>query len=260
MGKKNNFNKLVEIIEKLRSPNGCPWDRKQTHSSLRPHLLEETHEVLQAIASRNSSMLKEELGDLLLQIIFHAQLASEKKHFTINQVIQTTIDKMIRRHPHVFGQKKLYTTKEVLRNWEDIKQKEKKSSANSLLAKVPESLPALLRAHRVQAKAQRIGFSWKNSEQALTKLTEEVKELKQALKKKRKKQITEELGDTLFALVSLARLAKINPEDALNQTTKKFIQRFTYIEKSAKKNNRTLAKLSPAELLQLWKKSKTKKI
>lgn len=252
MSKPDLFPKLLRLMQKLRAPGGCPWDRKQTHRSLRPFLLEETHEVLEAIESRSPAKLQDELGDLLFQIIFHAQLAAEAGQFDIQDVIRSSLEKMTRRHPHVFGKTRLRTAGQVLENWEEIKRRERRGSGKSLLAGVPRTLPALLRAHRVQAKAARVGFSWSRIDQALSKVTEEITELEEALVSRRSARITEELGDSFFALVNLARFAGTNPEDALHQAVAKFIRRFSRVETLSKRQKRPLADYSQEELLELW--------
>ena len=252
------FQALVELMQRLRAPRGCPWDRKQTHKSLRPFLLEETHEVLEAIESRDPKKLRDELGDLLFQVIFHAQLAAEAGQFDIYDVIQGSLEKMRRRHPHIFGGKSLRTSKQVLENWEEIKKRERGGSGHSLLAGVPRTLPALIRAHRVMAKAARVGFTWSRMEEALGKVNEEILELEHALMSKRTARITEELGDTFFALVNLARFSGANPEDSLHLAVGKFIRRFAKVERAAVRRKKALADFSLDELLDLWNQAKGK--
>lgn len=258
MPARTRFPELIQLMARLRAPGGCPWDRKQTHRSLRPFLLEETHEVLEAIASRNPARLKDELGDLLFQIIFHAQLAAEAGQFSIEDVIAGSLAKMKRRHPHVFGTERLRTAGQVLENWEEIKRRERGGSGRSLLAGVPRTLPALLRAHRVMAKAARVGFTWSRWEEALAKVSEEVHELEQALISRRSSRVQEELGDAFFALVNLARFAGANPEDALHLAVAKFIRRFAAVEQAARKKRRALSDFSLEELLRIWKGGKKK--
>lgn len=258
MPARTRFPELIQLMARLRAPGGCPWDRRQTHRSLRPFLLEETHEVLEAIASRNPARLKDELGDLLFQIIFHAQLAAEAGQFTIEDVIAGSLAKMKRRHPHVFGTERLRTAGQVLENWEEIKRRERGGSGRSLLAGVPRTLPALLRAHRVMAKAARVGFTWSRWEEALAKVSEEVHELEQALISRRSSRVQEELGDAFFALVNLARFAGANPEDALHLAVAKFIRRFAAVEQAARKKRRALSDFSLEELLRIWKGGKKK--
>lgn len=258
MPARTRFPELIQLMARLRAPGGCPWDRRQTHRSLRPFLLEETHEVLEAIASRNPARLKDELGDLLFQIIFHAQLAAEAGQFSIEDVIAGSLAKMKRRHPHVFGTERLRTAGQVLENWEEIKRRERGGSGRSLLAGVPRTLPALLRAHRVMAKAARVGFTWSRWEEALAKVSEEVHELEQALISRRSSRVQEELGDAFFALVNLARFAGANPEDALHLAVAKFIRRFAAVEQAARKKRRALSDFSLEELLRIWKGGKKK--
>lgn len=259
MSKKNNFPELVALMQRLRAKNGCPWDRQQTHITLRPFLLEEAHEVLEAIESRRPEKLKDELGDLLFQVIFHAQLAAEAGRFDIYDVIQGSLDKMRRRHPHIFGAARVKNAKQVLENWEEIKRRERKGSGESLLNGVPRSLPALIRAHRVQSKAARVGFTWSRIDQASAKVNEEIRELEEALASRRMPRITEELGDAFFALVNLARFAGANPEDALHLAVGKFIRRFAKVEAAAKRRGRALNDYSVEELVKMWDEAKGKK-
>ncbi|MBN1594375.1 nucleoside triphosphate pyrophosphohydrolase [candidate division FCPU426 bacterium] len=259
MSQKNAFPKLIKLMQRLRGPDGCPWDRKQTHQTLRPFLLEEAHEVLEAIRARNPHQLQDELGDLLFQVVFHAQLAAEAGQFDIYDVIDTSLAKMTRRHPHVFGLTRLRTAGEVLENWEEIKRRERNGSGRSLLAGVPRSLPALLRAHRVQAKAARVGFTWARIDEALAKVLEEITELEAALLASRQKRIMEELGDVFFALVNLARFAGANPEDALHQAVGKFIRRFAQIEKASKRQKKPFSAMSQEELCRLWEQAKNQR-
>lgn len=253
---KEHFQELVELMTTLRSKDGCPWDRKQTHQTLRPYLLEEAHEVLEAIDAKQPAQLKDELGDLLFQVIFHAQIASEANEFTIDDVIVESLTKMKRRHPHVFGDETCSTSDQVLENWEEIKRREREGSGKRLLDGVPRSLPALMRAHRVQSKAARVGFKWSKIEEAMAKVNEELKELEAAILQNQPAEITEELGDTFFALVNLARYTDNNPEDALHQAVTKFIERFSKVEALSKKEQRALTEYTQDELLELWQKSK----
>jgi len=259
MPPKNNFPDLVKLMQRLRAKNGCPWDRQQTHTTLRPYLLEEAHEVLEAIESRSPEKLKDELGDLLFQVIFHAQLAAEAGQFDIYDVIQGSLDKMRRRHPHIFGTIKARTAEQVLENWEEIKKRERKGSGESLLTGVPRSLPALIRAHRVQSKAARVGFTWSRVEEATAKVMEEFGELEAAVASRRQARITEELGDTFFSLVNLARFTGANPEDALHLAVGKFIRRFSQVEQAARRQGRALNDFSVTELTAMWDKAKGKK-
>jgi tetrapyrrole methylase family protein/MazG family protein len=249
-----NFSQLVDLMKKLRSKKGCPWDRAQTHRSLLPYLIEEAYEVLDSAEKKDDSKLKEELGDLLLQIIFHAEIAREEKRFDIYQVIDNLILKLIQRHPHVFKNRKMLSSQQVLRNWEHIKLAT--SDNKSVLSGLPRTLPALLKAFRVGEKVSRYGFDWQRKEDIFPKLKEELKEFKKAYSSKSKKRIEEELGDIFFTLVNLCRHLKINPELALGKTVEKFIWRFNYIEKELSRNKKSLKKTSLRELDYLWEKSK----
>ena len=241
-------------MKKLRSNKGCPWDRAQTHRSLLPYLIEEAYEVLDSVEKKDDSMLKEELGDLLLQIIFHAEIAREEKRFDIYQVIDNLRLKLIQRHPHVFKQKKKLTSKQVLSNWEHIKLAT--SDYKSVLSGIPRTLPALLKAFRVGEKVGRYGFDWQRKEDIFPKLKEELREFQKAYSSGSKKRIEEELGDVFFTLVNLSRHLKINPEIALGRTVEKFIRRIHYIEKELSRNKKSLKKTSLKELDYLWEKSK----
>jgi tetrapyrrole methylase family protein/MazG family protein len=240
--KNSNFEQLVEVMRTLRSEKGCPWDKEQTLKTLKPFLVEECYEVWEAIDENNPAKLKEELGDLLFQIIFYAQVTNEQLGFTIYDVIETIKDKMIRRHPHVFGEVKVKDSKEVLVNWEEMKKKERGVQSSSLDG-VPKNLPALLRAHRIQEKAARVGFEWKNREQGLKKLEEEYTELRQAYQEGDQDKVEEEMGDILFALVNVARFIKVNPEEALQKTIGKFIKHFQYLEGKIAEQGNTIDEL-----------------
>jgi len=249
------FENFIKIMAKLRSKNGCPWDKEQTHESLRQCLLEETYEVLESIDQGNWDDLKDELGDLLLQIVFHAQIASEEGEFQFSEVIDTITDKLIRRHPHVFGTVKIKTAEEQSIHWEKLKKLEGKSS---VLDGVPKSLSALLRAQRIQQKASTVGFDWPTEEPVWDKIREEIEELKTASKEKNQINMEEEFGDILFSLVNVSRFIGINPEDALRKTTEKFIERFKKIEREFEVENKELNKASLEELDAVWEKVKSK--
>jgi tetrapyrrole methylase family protein/MazG family protein len=250
------LDKLVDIMRILRSDKGCMWDRKQTHASLKPYLIEEAYEVLTSIDQQSPDELREELGDLLFQIIFHAQIAAEKGMFNIYDVITHTTQKMVRRHPHVFGEVKVDNTQQILANWEQIKQAERKKTGKSVLDGVPNQLPALLRAHRLQEKAARIGFDHTSLNQVFSKLEEELAEFETALEEKNTARMEEELGDVFFSLVNVARFIEINPEEALRKTIMKFISRFHYLEKQIIDSGKQLNEVSLAELDRLWEKAK----
>ena len=251
----DTLERLVEIMAILRGEGGCPWDREQTHRSLRPYLLEETYEVLDRIDNKQWDQLADELGDLLLQIVFHAQMASENGTFTINDVIQKINQKLIRRHPHIFGNAVADTSKEVVHRWEQIKQNESK---RSVLGGVPPTQPALNRAFRVQEKAAGVGFEWINIEGVWDKVSEELNELKQAESTGDKNRIEEEIGDLLFSLVNLSRFLGVNPEDSLRGTIAKFIRRFKYVESEMEKTGSPMNQENLAQMDKFWEEAKTK--
>jgi tetrapyrrole methylase family protein/MazG family protein len=251
------FDRLVDIMATLRSPAGCPWDRAQTSTSLKPYLLEEAYEVLEALEEGTPQKLQDELGDLLFQVIFHAQLARERGDFDIYDILAGTIAKMIRRHPHVFGSAAASTPQEALQNWEEIKRQEKTATqATSVLDGVPRQLPSLLRAQRLQDKAARVGFDWPLIDQVWNKLSEELQELRASMDQANRAAIEEELGDVLFVLVNLARWLEINPDEALHNTSKKFIQRFQYIERELSRQGKTPKQSTLAEMDALWEQAK----
>ena len=254
---KDDLPALIALMAKLRGPEGCPWDRKQTTESLKPFLIEECYEVIDALDEGSPDKVKEELGDLLFQIVFHARIAEEQGQFTIQDVIAANVEKMTRRHPHVFGDARLNTAQEVLANWEEIKKKEKGyEERKSILEGIPRRLPSLLRAHSIQERAARVGFDWNRIDEALPKLDEEIAEFKESLKSKDAAGIEEELGDIFFMLVNLSRFLGVNPEDALRKTIGKFIRRFRHIEEQAVKTGRSLNDMTLNEMEQLWQESK----
>jgi MazG family protein len=249
------FNKLVKIMKQLRNPiNGCPWDRKQTGPSLREYILEEAHELVEAIEIDSIEKQKEELGDLLLQIVFLSQMHREKNHFTIKDVLNTINRKLIRRHPHIFGDLTVQSAEEVKRNWEKIKKKDKKSK--SILSDYPAAMPALSHAKRVAEQASSVGFDWDDPLGALEKVEEEAGELKKALRAGQREKVEEEIGDILFAVANVARLAHINPEFALKSSNKKFVTRFRYIEEQLRKQGKDINETGMAEMEALWQESK----
>jgi len=251
------FDELVEVMEKLRGKDGCPWDREQSHESLKPYIIEETYEVLDAIDREDDSELREELGDLLLQIVFHAQIAAEQRRFTMDDVAASIVEKLKRRHPHVFGNVEVEDSREVLRNWEEIKKQEGK---DSVLEGVPDVLPALLKAQRIQEKVGRVGFDWEHIEGAFAKVHEEIDELDRAVKEGDQTGIEDEFGDILFSLVNVARFLNIDAEESLRQTTRKVSKRFQYIEKRiAQKGDRPIEEYSLEELDALWDEAKPDK-
>jgi len=251
------FSDLVDIMALLRSEKGCPWDREQTHESLKKYLIEETYEVLEAIDLKDKERLSEELGDLLLQIVFHARIAAEEGTFDIGDVISGICRKMVLRHTHVFGNDRADTPDEVLDNWEAIKKKEKgMNDHTSVLKGVPSNLPSLMRSYKVQQKAAQVGFDWDDIEDVIRKVDEEIQELKDVYKSKNVERITDEMGDVFFALVNLSRFLRIQPELALTRTINKFIARFEYIEKESAKAGKKLEEMSLPEMDELWNKAK----
>ncbi len=253
------FPRLKEIVAILRSPNGCPWDREQTHQSIRKNLLEETYEVLETIDDDDPDAMCEELGDLLMQIMLHAQMAAEDGYFTVEDVIAGLNEKLIRRHPHVFGDKNANDAGEALANWQQIKAEEKAAkgidvAAQSQLDGIPRDLPALMSAYKLQKKAAEVGFDWDDIADVYRKIEEEYQELRQAAPEER----TGELGDLLFAVVNLARFLKVDPEEALSLTNRKFKRRFSYIEQKLRESNRTFADTNLAEMDRWWEEAKTR--
>jgi len=247
------FGRLLEIMDELRAK--CPWDKKQTLESLRYLTIEETYELSGAILDKDMEMIKKELGDLMLHLVFYSKIASETGDFDIKDVLKNIIEKLIHRHPHIFGDTKVKDAKEVRDNWEKIKLLEKGN--HSVLSGVPTSLPAMVKANRIQEKASGVGFDWENPEQVWEKVMEELAELRESVEgnmsHKRKEH---ELGDLLFAIVNYARFIEVNPEDALERTNRKFIRRFTYIEEAARKQNKPLHELTLSEMDVYWNEAK----
>jgi tetrapyrrole methylase family protein / MazG family protein len=258
-----DIEKLVTLVERLRGDEGCPWDKEQTRETLKPMLIEEAYEVLDALDSENPAELKDELGDLLFQIIFHAQIAREKNEFDLAGIIDRSHEKMTRRHPHIFGDADLKTSGDVLKNWEDIKAAEKgvqsashPESERSLLDGIPSKLPALHRASQMTAKASRVGFDWTKLEDILSKLQEETSELLEAQAANDPDQIADEVGDLLFVTANIARFLGIDPETALNRSNRKFEKRFRYVESKIKQQGRGLKDSSLEEMDALWEEAK----
>ncbi len=247
--------RLREIARILRAENGCPWDREQTFSSLKPYLIEEAYEVIDAIDNGNLDELKEELGDLLYQIYAHSEIASETSSFTVDDVANGISDKLIRRHPHVFGNEEIIDSKGVKVMWEKIKQGEK-TVRRSVLDGVPRHLPALLMAYRVQDKVSHVGFDWERIGDALAKLDEEIAEFKEAVQLEDRERITDEAGDILFSIVNVLRFKKVDAEDALRGTIDKFSRRFRYIETKVIEMGKNIDSMSLEELDVLWEESK----
>ncbi|MBN2433252.1 MAG: nucleoside triphosphate pyrophosphohydrolase [Acidobacteria bacterium] len=246
-------------MEQLRAPGGCPWDREQTHESLKPHLIEEAYEVLHALDADDDEELREELGDLLLQIVFHAQLAREEGRFDMQGVIDSIHAKIVRRHPHVFGDVKVRDSREVLDNWDRIKQeerREKRKTRDSLLDGLPPGLPALYEAYQMGVRAARAGFDWNEARQVLPKIREELDELEAILAGPDRAAIRAEAGDILFAVVNLCRKLSIDPETTLKNTNQKFKRRFHYIEKKLEASGRNIQECPIEDLEIIWQESK----
>jgi len=262
MNNKDWTKELVEIMARLRAEEGCPWDRKQTHDSLKRYLIEETAELLDAIDTQDDSAIKDELGDVLLNILFHAQIASEEKRFDIQDVARNTCEKMIRRHPHVFGDKTLDTAEDVATQWAQIKQVERASQTPeneptpSAIEGVPKHLPALHRAYKVLNKAAHAGFEWPTVDAVMDKILEELTEVQHAIKANDKKAISEEIGDLLFAVTNLGRFLDHFPEQALHQTIHKFEQRFKSVEQQLLAQNKRPQQCDLDELMALWVQAK----
>lgn len=257
MGAAEAFARLVEIMARLRGPGGCPWDREQTHASIKPYTIEEAYEVAEAIDHGDNEELCRELGDLLLQIVFHAQMAAEEGRFTIVDVVRAINDKLIRRHPHVFADTKVQGTADVLRNWSRIKAEERRASSDeSALAGVPSSMPQLLRAQRLGEKAAHAGFDWRAASGVQAKLHEELAELDAAVASGDRAAVERELGDLLFAATSLARHLDVSAEEALRKASDRFARRFRRMEAALAAENREVRGASSAELDELWEQAK----
>jgi tetrapyrrole methylase family protein/MazG family protein len=250
------FVELLTIMTRLRGEGGCPWDREQTHETLRPFLVEETHEVLDALQSGEPARIMEELGDLLFQVVFHAELGRERGEFAMHDLLAALGAKMIRRHPHVFGDRSVETAAEALAQWEAIKDRENDGRRRSVLDGIPRSLPGLLRAQRVQHRASRVGFDWSEPLAALEKVEEEAGELRAALGASGREEIRAELGDLLFAAVNVARLADVDPEAALQDAVERFRGRFQHMEDEADAGGRRLASMTLEEMEALWMAAK----
>ncbi len=263
MEKRADIQKLVDLVARLRGENGCPWDKEQTRESLKPMLIEEAYEVLDALDGENPTELKEELGDLLFQVVFHAQIAYEYGEFHLADIIDRLHEKMIRRHPHVFGDADLKTSRDVLQNWEDIKAAEKgvesssqPDSGKSLLDGIPARLPALHTAYQMTAKASRVGFDWSRLEDIIAKLQEETKELEEAHAGQNSRKVASEVGDLLFVVVNIARFLGIDPETALRRANHKFSRRFRYVESAIKHRGLEMRNTPLSEMDALWNQAK----
>ena len=254
---KYSMQDLLNIMAILRSPEGCPWDREQTHKSIRSCFIEETYEVVEAIDSDNAELLKEELGDVLLQVLFHSQLEKEADHFDFSDVVDGIAKKMIIRHPHVFGSAVVNSSDEVLVNWDAIKKETKNQTTETeVLQSVSKALPALMRSAKVQHKAAKVGFDWPDISGALDKVTEETRELKEAIDYGSWEDRMEELGDLLFSVVNVSRFLKVDPEQALSFSCNKFILRFEKMEQLTKERGADMASMSPEQLDSLWDEAK----
>ncbi len=256
-----DIQKLVDVMSKLRAPDGCPWDQEQDHDTLKRFLVEESYEVIEAIENKDFEHLKEELGDLLLQVVFHAQVANESKLFNFQDVIDGIYEKLVRRHPHVFKDALVHSSRDVEVQWEDIKRNEKKNQKSdgterSAIDGVPLAMPSTLQAVRLTEKAGRVGFDWENAEQVMDKIDEELNELKESLKSKNKKEIAHELGDVLFATCNLARHLNMDPEEVNREALQRFRTRFKMMEKLVAEKGKKLKELPLAEQEKLWVEAK----
>lgn len=245
------FTELMDIMRKLRIE--CSWDKEQTHDSIKAATLEETHEVIEAIDEKDYNELKSELGDLLLHIVFHSVIAEDNKTFNIDEVIDSIKDKLVRRHPHVFGDTKVKNNNDIMRNWETIKLGE---GRNSVLEGVPKNLPGLHRAFRLQEKASKVGFDWEKKEDVWKKVIEEIEEMHEQEKEGNKEELEKEIGDVFFSLVNYARFIGINPENALRNTNEKFIKRFQFVENKIKESGRQITDSNLKEMDKFWEESK----
>jgi MazG family protein len=253
---KRSFDELFHLMQRLRGPDGCPWDRKQTLPDLKPFVIEEAYEVVDAIDRDDRAALKEEIGDMLLEAVFIAEITREEGTFDIYDSITAIHDKLVRRHPHVFGDVEADDAEQVLVNWEKLKSEERKAENKGVLSGVPASLPALLKASRLTEKAARVGFDWRRTEDVFEKLEEEVGELREAIASGGQEQVQEELGDLLFTIVNAARKLNVNPEEALQSTNRKFARRFASMEAEVHQSGRNIDQLSLEEMDSLWDRAK----
>jgi MazG family protein len=253
----DELEKLLALMARLRGPAGCPWDREQTMISLRPFILEEAYELVEAVSSDEAEAIREELGDLLLEVVFVNQIASERKLFEMDAVIRGIHDKLVRRHPHVFEAERVGSADKALERWEEIKEREK-DKRGSILDGVPKSLAALARAQKISSRAAKAGFDWKSAKEVEAKLAEELSELDQAVASGSEVQVEEEMGDILFALVNLARHLGVDAEVALSSATDKFVERFQYLERGLQSQGRKVSDADMEELDRLWEEAKTK--
>lgn len=247
------FGRLLDVLDELREK--CPWDAKQTNESLRPNTIEEVFELTDALANNDIDNIRKELGDVLLHVAFYAKIADEKKQFDIADVCNSLTDKLIFRHPHIYGDKSVNNSEEVAQNWEEIKLKEKGGN-KTVLGGVPSALPALIKANRIQEKARNVGFDWEGPSQVWDKVKEEIDEVETEIKSGNKVNLDAEFGDLLFAVINAARLYGVNPENALEQTNRKFIFRFNYLEQKAKSLNKSLKEMTLSEMDEIWNEAK----
>jgi tetrapyrrole methylase family protein/MazG family protein len=255
----NSLSKLIKITETLMGDDGCPWDKVQTRESLKPYLVEETYEVLEALDGNDPEKIKDELGDLLYQILFHSKISSLKGEFDFRDVIDNLSEKMVRRHPHVFKEGKLNTPDQVIEQWEEIKKKENnKANQKSILDSIPINLPSLIKAQKLQKKAAKEGFDWDQINDVFDKLDEEIKEFKEAVLKKTPADIQSEIGDIIFVITNIAKFYKIDAEEALRSTNNKFIKRFQYIEQKLEGKGKTLKDSPLEEMERYWQEAKNK--
>ena len=254
---KEKFARLVELMSRLRAPEGCPWDKEQTHESLKKYLIEEAYEACDAIDEQDDRKIAEELGDVLLQVVFHAQIASETGRFNVGDVLDAINTKLVTRHPHVFGDLKLGNSEEVLKHWENFKVKEK-ADRQSILEGVPKTLPALMKAHRIQERVARVGFDWEKVEDVFAKVREELREFEEACYHQDQQKIEEELGDFIFSVVNVARYLEKDPEQALHRTIDKFTRRFNYVEKQVKNSGGDLQSTTLERMDAFWEEAKMK--
>jgi MazG family protein len=253
---KRSFDELVQLMTRLRGPDGCPWDRKQTLPSLKPFIIEESYEVVDAIDRDDRAGLCEELGDFLLQAVFVAEVTREEGSFDVYDAVTAIYEKLVRRHPHVFGDVEARDAEQVLVNWEKLKNEERKAENKSVLAGVPQSLPALLKAARLTEKAARVGFDWRRTENVFAKLSEEIEELRAAIASGDESHIHEEIGDLLFTIANIARKLNVNAEEALQSTNRKFRRRFESMESSVRESGRNLDQLTLEQMDHLWDEAK----
>ena len=260
MKEENQFDRTMGIMRRLRGPGGCPWDAEQSHDSLKRYLIEECYEVVEAIDKNDDALLREELGDLLVQPLFHAAIAEERGAFTMDDVLETLANKLVRRHPHVFGDQEIRTSAEQVANWEKIKKEEKGAERKSALSGVPPHLPSLMKAQKITEKAARVGFDWEHTDQVFAKVLEELHELEETMVTRDQERMEAELGDLLFAIVNLGRFLAVNPEEALRKTISRFEARFSHIEETLHVKGVNLKDASVEEMEVLWEEAKKREL